>query len=103
MTALATSPISPSQPRMMRSATFSTLLLISFLPSCGSDGQAHVDPLKAPLGLESAKLDLAASNELTAAKAELGKKLFFDPRLSKSGTMGCVNCHHTDKAFTDGI
>jgi len=90
---------------MMRSATFSTILLLSLLPSCGSDGQAHVhvDPLKAPLGLESAKLDLAASNELTAAKAELGKKLFFDPRLSKSGQMGCVNCHHVDKAFTDGI
>jgi len=26
-------------------------------------------------------------------KAALGKKLFFDPRLSKDGTIACVNCH----------
>lgn len=87
----------------MRSATLSTLLLLPFFTSCGSDTLADVDPLKAPLGLENAQLDLADSNNLTAQKAELGKKLFFDPRLSKSGKMGCVNCHHIDKAFTDGV
>ena len=27
------------------------------------------------------------------AKAELGKRLFFDPGLSKDGTVACVNCH----------
>jgi len=26
-------------------------------------------------------------------KAELGKKLFFDPQLSRDGTVACVNCH----------
>lgn len=87
----------------MRSATLSTLLLLPFFTSCGPETKAEIDPLKAPLGLENAQLELADSNELTAAKAELGKKMFFDPRLSKSGKMGCVNCHHTDKAFTDGI
>ncbi|MFT4512272.1 MAG: cytochrome c peroxidase [Planctomycetota bacterium] len=93
----------PPRLYLMRSATLSTLLLLPFFTSCGSETQAEVDPLKAPLGLENAQLDLADSNELTAAKAALGKKLFFDPRLSKSGKMGCVECHHTDKAFTDGI
>lgn len=87
----------------MRSATLSTLLLFPFFTSCGSETHADVNPLTAPLGLENAQLDLAADNELTAAKAELGKKLFFDPRLSKSGKMGCVNCHHIDKAFSDGL
>lgn len=87
----------------MRSATLSTLLLLSFFTSCGSETQAEVDPLQAPLGLENAQLELVDNNALTAAKAALGKKMFFDPRLSKSGKMGCVNCHHTDKAFTDGI
>ena len=88
---------------LMRSATLSTLLLLSFFTSCGAETQAEVDPLQAPLGLENAQLELVDNNALTAAKAALGKKLFFDPRLSNSGKMGCVNCHHTDKAFTDGI
>lgn len=104
MTLQGNSALWPPTPlEQMRSATLSTLLLLPFFTSCGSDTQAEVDPLKAPLGLEGAQLDLAEGNELTAAKAALGKKLFFDPRLSASGKMGCVNCHHTDKAFTDGI
>ena len=28
------------------------------------------------------------------AKVELGKKLFFDPRLSKSGAISCNSCHN---------
>lgn len=87
----------------MRSATLSTLLLLPILHACGADTQANVDPLQPPLGLEDAQLDLNEANPLTAEKAALGKKLFFDTRMSKSGKMGCVNCHHVDKAFTDGI
>ena len=87
----------------MRSATLSTVLLLSLFTAC-SDSQANVDPMQVPVGLpENDELDLAPDNQLTAAKAELGKKLFFDTRLSKSGQMACVSCHHTDKAFTDGI
>lgn len=88
----------------MRSVTLTPLLLIPLLAACGAETEAKkVDPLQAPNGLEKAQLDLSDANELTALKAELGKKLFFEPRLSKSGKMGCVNCHHVDKAFTDGI
>jgi len=87
----------------MRSATFPTILFLSVLSACGNDTQAKVDPLEPPVGLEQAQLEVNDANQLTAAKAELGKKLFFDTRLSKSGKMGCVSCHHVDKAFTDGI
>jgi cytochrome c peroxidase len=31
--------------------------------------------------------------EYDKAKAKLGHKLFFEPRLSKDGTIACVNCH----------
>jgi cytochrome c peroxidase len=41
-------------------------------------------------------------NVLTAEKAELGNKLFFDKRLSKDDSMACANCHHIDKAYTSG-
>ena len=30
------------------------------------------------------------------AKAELGKRLFFDPKLSRDGTVACATCHHAD-------
>jgi cytochrome c peroxidase len=42
------------------------------------------------------------SNPLTEAKAELGRYLFYDKRLSGNGTQACASCHHQDKAFTDG-
>lgn len=35
--------------------------------------------------------------------AQLGKELFFDASLSKSGTMNCASCHQPEKAFTDGL
>lgn len=33
----------------------------------------------------------------------LGKKLFFDPKLSKMGNMACATCHIPDKAYSDGL
>lgn len=43
-----------------------------------------------------------AYNPLTPAKARLGRRLFFDTRLSRTGTMSCATCHVPEKAFTDG-
>ncbi len=42
-------------------------------------------------------------NPQTPEKIELGKKLFFDRRLSGDGTMNCATCHDPDHAFTDGL
>jgi cytochrome c peroxidase len=36
------------------------------------------------------------------ASVRLGRKLFFDPRLSGDNTMSCASCHLPDKAFADG-
>ncbi len=38
----------------------------------------------------------------TAAKVELGKLLFFDPRLSGDNSISCATCHLPDKGFGDG-
>ena len=35
------------------------------------------------------------------AKVELGKLLFFDPRLSKDGSVSCASCHVPSKGFSD--
>ena len=41
-------------------------------------------------------------NPTTAAKVELGKKLFFDPRLSLTGTVSCNSCHNLMEGGDDG-
>lgn len=41
------------------------------------------------------------SNLYTKEKYELGKALFFEPRLSQSNTISCGSCHQPDKGWTD--
>jgi cytochrome c peroxidase len=38
-----------------------------------------------------------------ARAAELGKRLFFDTRLSSNGAVACATCHDPERAFQDGI
>lgn len=42
------------------------------------------------------------SNPFTTNKAELGKMLFFDPRLSGSGQIACASCHDAELGWGDG-
>ena len=46
--------------------------------------------------IEAAKID-------SPAKVELGKKLFFDPRLSMSGIISCNTCHNLSFGGTDNV
>lgn len=41
-------------------------------------------------------------SSLRPARAALGEKLFFEPRLSDDGTVACATCHDPARAFTDG-
>lgn len=41
-------------------------------------------------------------NPMTAAKVELGRRLFYDRRLSAAGNTACASCHSQALAFTDG-
>ncbi|MEY4642757.1 MAG: hypothetical protein RLZZ227_2751 [Pseudomonadota bacterium] len=41
--------------------------------------------------------------DLDAGKVELGKKLFFDPRLSKSGWISCNSCHNLSMGGADNL
>uniref|UniRef100_UPI004055D7C8 cytochrome-c peroxidase n=1 Tax=Candidatus Electronema sp. TaxID=2698783 RepID=UPI004055D7C8 len=41
--------------------------------------------------------------EIKQALAELGKKLFFDPRLSKSGFISCNSCHNLSMGGSDNL
>ena len=55
---------------------------------------------QAPLGLPP--IFWPDENPYTPAKAELGKLLFFDKRLSSDGSVACASCHDPAKAFADG-
>ena len=42
------------------------------------------------------------ANPLTRAKIELGRQLYFDPRLSADSTVSCASCHNPALGFSDG-
>jgi len=44
-----------------------------------------------------------AENPTTPGKIALGKKLFFDRRLSGDGTMSCATCHDPETGFADAL
>jgi len=56
---------------------------------------ANIDP-KIWLEVVSAK-----DNALTPERVALGRKLFFDPRLSADGTVACATCHDVSRSFSD--
>ena len=54
-----------------------------------------------PLGLDL-YMPVPEDNILTAEKIELGRRLFFDRRLSRDGSVACASCHDPERAFSDG-
>lgn len=52
-----------------------------------------------PLG----QVPIPHDNPMTTAKVELGKMLFFDPRLSGNNHWACATCHNPALAFGDGL
>lgn len=53
----------------------------------------------APLGLPP--VPWPKDNPYTQKKAELGRLLYFDKRLSSNGTVSCATCHSVEHGFTD--
>lgn len=46
---------------------------------------------------------IPANNSLTKEKVELGKMLFFEPRISASGVISCATCHNPALGWSDRI
>jgi cytochrome c peroxidase len=53
-----------------------------------------------PAGLP--KPPVPADNPMTVPKIDLGRRLFYDTRLSGNQTFSCASCHQQARAFTDG-
>ncbi|MFM9947104.1 MAG: cytochrome-c peroxidase [Saprospiraceae bacterium] len=73
-----------------------------FLFACEKE-EAPVVPteyvLQVPEGFPNP--EIPADNALTANRIALGKRLFYDPVLSKDSTRSCASCHHPQFAFSD--
>ncbi|MDB6028981.1 MAG: cytochrome peroxidase [Verrucomicrobiales bacterium] len=54
------------------------------------------------LPVDQTRAAIPPDNPQTPEKVALGKKLFFDGRLSADGTVACATCHDPARAFTDG-
>lgn len=57
-------------------------------------------PIEVPFGLPSPPTLI--DNQLTPGKVALGKKLFFETRLSSTGKMACATCHDPEMGWADG-
>lgn len=55
------------------------------------------------------KVEIPADNTMSEDKIILGKTLYFDPRLSKDGTVSCNTCHNVmaggedNRSFSAGV
>ncbi|MDI3287613.1 methanobactin export MATE transporter MbnM [Polyangium sp. 15x6] len=84
------------------------LLLGSFAGCGGEDGEPPAPPPEIPatwdFGLPAGypKPKIPADNPMTVDKVELGRRLFYDKRLSGNETQSCASCHDQKLAFTDG-
>lgn len=54
-----------------------------------------------PVGIPRPKVPV--DNPMSAVKVELGRRLFYDTRLSGNETYSCASCHRQDLAFSDGL
>jgi len=69
-----------------------SLLLISTL--CLFSFSAVATEIPEGMGVLPTKVPVPANNPMSEAKVELGKKLYFETALSKSGQFSCNSCHN---------
>jgi len=93
-------------------ATFPFAFLVGCFVSFSGDGFAQTDrpglpPDTLPAALNYEHLPAGLSNRpeppednvMTAERIELGRRLFFDGRLSHDGTISCASCHVPSHGF----
>ena len=63
---------------------------------------SHTERFAPPLGLDE-YFFVPDDNPLTADRIALGRRLFFDRRLSADGRVSCGSCHRPERAFSGGV
>ncbi len=82
------------------SARWLRFLIFAAVAVAAVSGQTKPAPLAVPKGL--VPVMWPKDNPYSPEKAELGKLLYFDTRLSADNTVSCATCHSPAHAFTDG-
>ncbi|WP_141618910.1 MbnH family di-heme enzyme [Myxococcus sp. AB036A] len=79
------------------------LVVLAWLSAgCGSkDSEAERYVWKLPTGFPTPRVP--ADNPMTEEKVQLGRRLFFDVRLSRNETQSCASCHDPARAFTEPL
>ncbi len=75
------------------------LCLIAIAVAASAFNPVEEPVLSIPAGWPKPVYDFNA-NPLSEAKIQLGRKLFFDPGLSRNNTISCASCHLPQTAFT---
>lgn len=78
-------------------------LIVSLILLVASELQAENPQEGSQLVPLPRKVKTPKDNPTTPARVELGRKLFFDPRLSGDNRMSCATCHLPEKAYGDGL
>lgn len=75
-----------------------------FIVGCSEAIQPRLtdEPFKVRVPAGFPEVQFPADNEPTKLRVELGRRLFYDNRLSADETMNCGSCHVLSAAFTDG-
>ena len=81
--------------------------IAALLAAMATGGCSKRRPTPTPLSDFSApfvfgRFQVPENNPLTVEAVELGRRLFYDPRLSANGKVSCSTCHIQRLAFTDG-
>lgn len=82
--------------------TIATVAVPVFLMGDVSSSYAHGGSFDSPCESGLAGLVQPASPGTNAEIVQLGRRLFFDRRLSVDQSTSCSTCHHPELAFTDG-
>lgn len=78
------------------------LFIVVFFPLiCFARESKFIPEGSWPLGLES-EFSVPLDNPMTPSKVSLGKRLFFDKRLSKDESVSCAVCHDPAHSFSNG-
>ncbi|NVJ25204.1 di-heme enzyme [Myxococcus sp. AM011] len=84
-----------------KAAWLAALAVLGTACGGGEGGGRAPEPYvwKLPAGFPTPRVP--ADNPMSEAKVRLGRRLFYDTRLSLNGTQSCGSCHEQARAFTD--
>lgn len=80
-------------------------LLVFFLVSSANAQNAEEEKLliAAKAAFQPIKISMAPSDPLSLARINLGRRLFFETRVSADGNISCAHCHIAEKHASDGL